>query len=154
MKAGRRDKSATGQALLGVDELICFALYSTGLAMDKAYRKALRPLHITYPQYLVMLLLWQTDERTVTDLGDRLYLDSATLTPLLKRLEQTGLVSRRRAVDDERRVIISLTAAGRALKQKAADVQLAISQATQCTADELGDLQKQLQALRAKLRGA
>jgi len=152
MKSGQRSKPATGQPLLGVDQLVCFALYSTGLAMDKAYRKALRPLNITYPQYLVMVLLWETDGRTVTELGDRLYLDSATLTPLLKRLEQTGLVSRRRAVEDERRVIISLTAAGRALKQKASDVQLEIFHATKCTMGELGDLHKQLQTLRAKLR--
>jgi DNA-binding MarR family transcriptional regulator len=122
--------------------------------MDKVYRKALRPLNLTYPQYLVMLLLWEADEVTVTELGDRLFLDSATLTPLLKRLEQRGLVARRRAVEDERRVMISLTAAGRALKPKAHDVQLAILHATQCSADELASLQTQLQQLRSKLRGA
>lgn len=154
MNAAKRSKTTAKPTLLGVEQLLCFALYSTGLAMDKVYRKALRPLNLTYPQYLVMLLLWETDQLTVTELGERLYLDSATLTPLLKRLEQLGMVSRRRAVEDERRVIISLTAAGRALKQRAGDLQLAIFQATKCSMDELGDLHKQLQSLRAKLRSS
>lgn len=153
MKAGKRSHATPEPTVLCVDQLVCFALYSTGLAMDKVYRKALRPLNLTYPQYLVMLVLWEADEVTVTALGDRLFLDSATLTPLLKRLEQGGLVARRRAAEDERRVMISLTAAGRALKQKAHDVQLTIFHATQCSADELAGLQKQLQRLRSKLRG-
>ena len=101
-----------------------------------------------------MLVLWQRDERTVTELGDELFLDSATLTPLLKRLEQAGLVSRRRDAQDERRVIVSLTSAGRAMKQRAHDVQLAIFQATRCSAEELVALNRQLAVLRAKLRDA
>jgi MarR family transcriptional regulator, organic hydroperoxide resistance regulator len=109
MKPGKRTEPT--EPLLGVDQLLCFALYSTGLAMDKVYRKALAPLKLTYPQYLVMLVLWEADGLTVSELGDRLSLDSATLTPLLKRLEVSGLVTRRRAAEDERRVMISLTAA-------------------------------------------
>ena len=140
------------KALLGLDQQLCFALYSTGLAMDKVYRKLLRPLHLTYPQYLVMLVLWEADGLTVTELGDRLFLDSATLTPLLKRLEQNGLLVRRRAAEDERQVLISLTAKGAALKTKAHDVQRSVFDATQCRPEELTALKKQLEQLRAKLR--
>ena len=80
-----------------LDEQPCFALYSTGLAMNKVYRKLLRKLDLTYPQYLVMLVLWERDGVTVSDIGARLFLDSATLTPLLKRLEAAGLVARIRS---------------------------------------------------------
>src|SRR5256885_3589666 len=104
MKSARASSANPERAVLGVDQLLCFALYSTGLAMDKVYRKLLRPLNLTYPQYLVMVVLWESDGIIVTELGERLFLDSATLTPLLKRLELNGLVERRREVDDERRV--------------------------------------------------
>ncbi|KAG1374484.1 hypothetical protein G6F59_018404 [Rhizopus arrhizus] len=99
--------------------------------MNKVYRKLLRGLDLTYPQYLVMLVLWEGDEITVTDIGDRLFLDSATLTPLLKRLEAAGLVSRKRAVDDERQVIVSLTKQGRDLREQAQAVPHAIAGAAQ-----------------------
>jgi DNA-binding MarR family transcriptional regulator len=101
-----------------------------------------------------MQRLWEKDGITVSALGERLFLDSATLTPLLKRLEALGFVTRRRATADERQVVISLTASGRALKDKAHDVQLAFFKATQCSAEELLSMKKQLEALRAKLRGA
>ena len=140
--------------LISVDEQLCFSLYSAGLAMDKVYRRVLRPLQLTYPQYLVMQRLWENDGLTVSALGEKLFLDSATLTPLLKRLEAQGLVSRKRAAQDERQVVISLTASGRALKEKAHDVQSAFFKATQCSAEELLDMKKQLEHLRAKLRGA
>jgi len=152
MKESKATSPKATAALLGLDQQLCFSLYSTGLAMDKVYRKVLRPLKLTYPQYLVMLVLWESDGVTVTSLGERLYLDSATLTPLLKRLESSGLVTRRRASEDERQVLISLTPAGRALKEKARDVQLAIFQAAQCSAEELKEIKKQLELLRAKLR--
>ena len=150
----KKVSTARTQAVLGLDQQLCFSLYSTGLAMDKVYRKVLRPLQLTYPQYLVMLLLWESDGMTVTALGDRLFLDSATLTPLLKRLEAAGLLSRQRAAQDERQVVISLTASGRALKEKAREVQQAIFQATQCSAEELHAVKEQLESLRAKLRRA
>jgi MarR family transcriptional regulator, organic hydroperoxide resistance regulator len=140
--------------VLGLDAQVCFSLYSTGLAMDKVYRKVLRPLKLTYPQYLVMLILWETDGITVTAIGERLFLDSATLTPLLKRLESSGLVSRKRAAEDERQVVISLTARGRTLREKAREVQDAIFEAAQCSAEELRDIKKQLESLRSKLRRA
>src|SRR3989338_8092204 len=103
------------QALL-LDNQLCFALYSASLAMTKLYKPLLDELGLTYPQYLALLVLWEQDSLMVSELGERLYLDSGTLTPLLKRLETSGLVSRLRDVEDERRVHISLTAAGRKLK--------------------------------------
>jgi MarR family transcriptional regulator, organic hydroperoxide resistance regulator len=140
--------------VLGLDDQLCFSLYSTGLAMDKVYRKLLRPLKLTYPQYLVMLVLWESDGITVTAIGERLFLDSATLTPLLKRLESAGILSRKRAAEDERQVVISLTARGRALKEKARDVQQAIFRAAQCSAEELRDIKRQLESLRSRLMHA
>ncbi|RBK93432.1 MarR family transcriptional regulator, partial [Xanthomonas oryzae pv. oryzae] len=107
-----------GSDALQLDNQLCFALYSTNLAMHKLYRGLLKALDLTYPQYLVMLVLWETDERSVSEIGERLYLDSATLTPLLKRLQAVGLVSRTRAVNDERQVIIALTETGRALRSR------------------------------------
>ena len=109
-------KSAVPQ----LDEQLCFALYSVSLAMNKVYRKRLRTLGLTYSQYLVMMVLWEQDSLTVSRIGDRLFLDSATLTPLLKRMEQQDLISRARATDDERQVIISLSGPGSAMRRKAA----------------------------------
>lgn len=99
--------------LLQLDQQLCFALYSANLALHKVYRKLLSQLELTYPQYLVMMVLWERDRVTVSDIGERLFLDSATLTPLLKRLETAGLLVRYRATADERQVIIALTEAGR-----------------------------------------
>ena len=137
--------------LLRLDNQVCFALYSASLAMTKLYKPLLDGIGLTYPQYLVMLVLWEGDEITVTDIGDRLFLDSATLTPLLKRLEAAGLVSRKRAVDDERQVIVSLTKQGRDLREQAQAVPHAIAGAAQCTLDEAQGMMKTLHALREKL---
>src|SRR3954463_13864789 len=104
---------------LQLDNQLCFAVYAAAQAFNATYKPLLEPLGLTYPQYLVMLVLWQEDRLTVSRLGDRLGLDSGPLTPLLKRLETAGLVSRLRDAADERQVRITLTAAGRALKQKA-----------------------------------
>lgn len=106
------------EALL-LDNQLCFAMYSASLAMTKAYKKILAPLEITYPQYLVMLVLWEKDGVTVSELGTRLFLDSGTLTPLLKRMESMGLLHRNRDAGDERRVVVSLSDGGRALREKA-----------------------------------
>ncbi|QDL39194.1 MarR family winged helix-turn-helix transcriptional regulator [Rhodoferax sediminis] len=138
------------QALL-LDNQLCFALYSTSLAMTKLYKPLLDGLGLTYPQYLVMLVLWERDGLTVSELGERLYLDSGTLTPLLKRLEAAGLISRIRAVTDERRVHLTLTAAGRRLKVRAAKIPGCILDASQCSLSELVSLTKQVQALRQRL---
>jgi DNA-binding MarR family transcriptional regulator len=134
-----------------LDEQLCFALYSTGLAMNKVYRKLLRKLDLTYPQYLVMLVLWERDGVTVSDIGARLFLDSATLTPLLKRLEAAGLVARVRSAQDERQVVVSLTDAGRAMRQEAAGIQEGIMCAAACAPADLMALKRQLEGLRGKL---
>ena len=105
-----------------LDEQLCFALYSASRALTRAYQPLLEPLGLTYPQYLVMLVLWEGEPLSVSELGARLALDSGTLTPLLKRLEEANLVERRRGVEDERVVRVSLTRAGAALQGPARDV--------------------------------
>jgi DNA-binding MarR family transcriptional regulator len=134
-----------------LDNQLCFALYSTSLAMNKVYRKLLRKLDLTYPQYLVMLVLWEHDGVTVSDIGARLFLDSATLTPLLKRLEAGGLVTRTRSAQDERQVVVGLTDAGRAMAADAATIQDGVLCAAGCAPDELLAIKRQLEALRSKL---
>lgn len=134
-----------------LDEQLCFALYSTSLAMMRVYRGLLPKLGLTYPQYLVMMVLWEQDQLTVSDIGERLFLDSATLTPLLKRMEAQGLVQRARARSDERQVIISLTEQGNALRKEAASVMPAVGKATKCSLDEVVALRDQLVGLRKNL---
>lgn len=146
-----KDKTDRANAMLQLDHQLCFALYSTSLAMTKLYKPLLDDIGLTYPQYLAMLVLWEQDGLMVSELGERLFLDSGTLTPLLKRLESAGLISRIRAVQDERRVHITLTAAGRKLKAKAARIPGCIISATQCSIAELVALTGQVQALRQRL---
>jgi MarR family transcriptional regulator, organic hydroperoxide resistance regulator len=134
-----------------LDHQLCFALYSSSLVMTKLYKPVLSALGLTYPQYLVLLVLWENDAISVSDLGTRLFLDSGTLTPLLKRMEAAGWLTRLRAVDDERRVIVSLTTAGRALRSKAQHVPHEVACASGCELDELADLTRRLQALRASV---
>ena len=137
--------------MLQLDNQLCFALYSASLAMTKVYKPLLDELGLTYPQYLAMLVLWERDGLMVSELGDKLTLDSGTLTPLLKRLETSGYVSRIRAVEDERRVYITLTSSGRKLKTRAAKIPACILSASQCSVPELMHLTSQVQALRKKL---
>jgi DNA-binding MarR family transcriptional regulator len=134
-----------------LDHQLCFALYAASLAMTKLYKPLLEPLGLTYPQYLVMLVLWQGDGITVSQIGERLALDSGTLTPLLKRLEASGLVQRLRDTTDERRVLLQLTPAGRALKARALSVPQTIAAASGCELGELSSLTARLQALRHQL---
>lgn len=136
---------------LALDRQLCFALYATSLAMTKLYKPLLEPLGLTYPQYLVMLVLWEGDGIAVSRLGERLALDSGTLTPLLKRLEAADLLQRRRDSVDERRVLVHLSAAGRALKARARGIPAAIGAAMACPVDEVVALTRQLHALRAAL---
>ncbi|MCY7317294.1 MAG: MarR family transcriptional regulator [Ramlibacter sp.] len=136
---------------LELDNQLCFALYSASLAMTKLYKPLLAELGLTYPQYLVMLVLWERDGLMVSELGERLSLDSGTLTPLLKRMEAAGSIVRIRALDDERRVHITLTAVGRKLKARAAAIPACIVDAAQCPASELISLTRQVQALRQRL---
>lgn len=147
-------KTPTTAELLSLDNQLCFALYSASLCMTRLYKPLLDELALTYPQYLVMLALWEADGVTVSDLGTRLSLDSGTLTPLLKRLEATGYLSRMRDVADERRVLIRLTAEGRALRARAVQVPQCLLAASQCSLEELSQLTRQLQALRDRVSAA
>lgn len=144
-------RNAQAASWIDLDHQLCFAIYSSSLAMTKLYKTLLQPLGLTYPQYLVMLALWQQDGLTVSGLGERLALDSGTLTPLLKRLEASGLLQRLRDAADERRVLLQLTPAGRTLKARAVRVPQAITAATGCELSELSELTSKLQALRQRL---
>lgn len=132
-------------------EQLCFSIYSLSLAINKVYRPLLKKLELTYSQYLVMLVLWDGDQRTVSDIGEQLFLDSATLTPLLKRLESAALVQRVRSSQDERQVIICLTEAGQQLRTRAAGIMDEMLCAMGCSIEELGVLREQLNGLRNHL---
>jgi DNA-binding MarR family transcriptional regulator len=142
---------ARADAWLALDKQLCFALYSASLAMTKVYKPLLAPLGLTYPQYLVMLALWEHDGQSVSALGDKLALDSGTLTPLLKRLETQGRLSRERDADDERRVIVRLTPSGRQLKVEARRIPQEIGRASGCELSEIMDLTRQLTTVRDAL---
>jgi len=139
---------------LALDNQLCFSLYSASLAMTKLYKPLLEPLGLTYPQYLVMLVLWETDDVTVSAIGERLHLDSGTLTPLLKRLETAGLLQRERSAEDERRVHVTLTTSGRRLRERATQVPQQVFAASGCGLSELSQLTRQLQRLRDTLQAA
>ena len=140
--------------MLKLDNQLCFAVYATALAMTRLYQPMLEKLQLTYPQYLVMLALWERDGEMVSELGELLSLDSGTLTPLLKRLEANGYLTRMRDATDERRVRITLTAAGRRLKARAADVPACLMAAAQCSVPELVALTQQIQTLRDRIKAA
>ncbi len=129
-----------------LEDNLCFALYSASRAFTRAYQPLLEPLGLTYPQYLVMLVLWERDDVSVRELGERLHLDSGTLTPLLKRLEEAGTVRRRRDPEDERVVRIALTDAGRALQERAKTVPFELARCAGFAPTEQG--LKDLSALR------
>ena len=131
---------------LQLDQQLCFALYSTSLLVTKLYKPQLDALGLTYPQYLVMMVLWEHDDQVVTELGARLGLDSGTLTPLLKRMEAKGWLTRARDSADERRVRVRLTDAGQALRLTAR----AVPQAMRCL---MGGTDDELKALRSALHG-
>jgi DNA-binding MarR family transcriptional regulator len=150
-RRSRSNSSDQASQWLALDHQLCFALYSSSLAMTKVYKPLLEPLGLTYPQYLVMLVLWEGDGLTVSQVGERLKLDSGTLTPLLKRLEAQGLIQRLRDSADERRVLLQLTTAGRAMKTRALAVPQAISCAAACDLDEISALVRQLTQLRERL---
>lgn len=138
-------------AMPTIDQMLCFAVYSAGHAFTRFYKPRLDALGLTYPQYLAFLVLWERDDITVKALGDKLFLDSGTITPLIKRLEARGLVERRRDEDDERQVRILLTGEGRALKDKALAVPLAVAKGTGLSAEGAEALQAELLALRQRL---
>jgi len=140
--------------LLRLDNQICFAVYSAAHAFNRVYKPLLDRLGLTYPQYLVMLSLWERDGVAVKNIGERLYLDSGTLTPLLKRLEAAGLVKRTRSSEDERQVLIDLTPQGQALKEKARAVPQSILEASDCSVTELVALKSEIVSLRDRLNAA
>ena len=146
-----KNSSSRPDPALLLDNQLCFALYSTSLTITKLYQPLLADLGLTYPQYLVMLVLWEHDDVTVSNLGERLFLDSGTLTPLLKRMEAAGLLRRTRSSVDERRVQIALTAAGHELQAQAAKVPACVISATHSPLAELMALTEKVQALRRQL---
>jgi MarR family transcriptional regulator, organic hydroperoxide resistance regulator len=147
-------KPPTADQLLRLDNQICFAVYSASHAFNRVYKPLLDRLGLTYPQYLVMLVLWERDDVAVKEIGERLHLDSGTLTPLLKRLEQAGLIKRTRSAEDERQVLIDLTSPGQALKEKARAVPPSILAASQCSVAELTAVKDEIVALRDRLNAA
>ncbi len=147
-------KTSQTEAQLMLGNQLCFAIYSTAHAFNRVYKPLLDRLGLTYPQYLVMLVLWERDGVAVKDVGERLFLDSGTLTPLLKRLEAAHLIKRTRSSRDERQVLIALTAQGQALREKAKAVPPAILAASGCSIAELSGLKQSLLALRDQLNAA
>ncbi len=146
-------KQAADLPLL-LDNQLCFAVYSTAHAFNRVYKPLLDRLRLTYPQYLVMLVLWERDGVPVKDIGERLFLDSGTLTPLLKRLEVAELIKRTRSTEDERQVLIALTSQGQALRDKARTVPQAILAASACSVPELAAMKNNLVDLRDRLNAA
>ncbi|MHA6574221.1 MarR family winged helix-turn-helix transcriptional regulator [Pseudomonas yamanorum] len=141
----------TCESLL-LDNQLCFALHSTSLLMTKVYKPLLQALGLTYPQYLAMMVLWEEDGLTVGEISNRLLTDPGSLTPLLKRLEAEGLLSRTRSREDERVVVVELTDAGRALRDKAMDIPQCILGASGLDIEQLRKLQGDLLALRKNLQ--
>ena len=139
--------------MLALDNQFCFALYSASLALTKTYKPLLEALNLTYPQYLVMLVLWEQDDVLVKEIGQALFLDSGTLTPLLKRLESAGLLIRQRDAQDERQVRIVLTPEGKQLRKAAMAIPPQIVCASGQTLETLISLRRQLNDLREELHG-
>lgn len=133
--------------ILKLDTQFCFSVYALSRLITKTYQPLLQSLDVTYPQYLVLLLLWEHDALTVKQLGEKLLLDSGTLTPLLKRMEQRQWLSRRRATHDERSVVVELLPAGRALQLKAEEIPVRIAEKLQMTPPEIDTLRTQLRHL-------
>lgn len=138
--------SDTPKSLL--DQMLCFEVYSTEHAFSRLYKSLLAPLGLTYPQFLVMILLWERNDQTVNGIGGRLGLESSTLTPLLKRMEKAGLVTRKRDHEDERRVRVALTDEGDALRQEAKGIGACVADATGMPEAELKSLLLELRKLR------
>lgn len=136
---------------LRLGDFICFSLYSASHAFTRIYKPLLEQLGLTYPQYLVMVVLWEQDGQTVGGIGEKLFLESSTLTPLLKRLETAGLVKRERNPADERQVLIRLTPEGRDMQQQTADFLQQLVEATGMSVEEIGELRRNIVTLRDNL---
>ena len=147
----KTESVAPEDSALFLGNQLCFALYAASLAMSKTYRPLLAPLGLTFPQYVVMMALWQHDRLAAGALAQAVSLDAGTLVPLVRKLVAQGLLQRERSPEDERSVIVSLTPAGRALQKRAHAVHAQVACATQCSPPERRALTLQLQALRLAL---
>ncbi len=154
MKSQAKMRQRESDGLLHLDSQLCFAVYAAAQAFNATYKPLLEPMGLTYPQYLTMLVLWEKDGVTVTAIGDALGLDSGTLTPLLKRLESAGLVARVRDAADERQVRITLTPAGRSLRQKARGIPAKLLCASGMSLQEVKALHGTLGKLAGNLKAA
>ena len=137
-----------------LDDFLCFAVYSANLAFNRVYKPLLDELRLTYPQYLVLVVLYEEDDQTVGRLGDKLFLDSSTLTPLLKRMESAGHVTRRRDPEDERQVRVRLTQRGRSVREKVSGSRGGLLKATGLTPEGLSRLREEVVKLRENLSKA
>ena len=146
-KGSQKSKPSTGERRLG--DFLCFAIYSANLAFGRAYKKGLDELGLTYPQWIAIVALWEQDGQTVSELGEKMFLESNTLTPILKKLEQGGYLRRQRDPADERQVRISLTESGRRLREKGMHMNLVTS--TGLKPDEFARLQQNVVTLRDNL---
>jgi DNA-binding MarR family transcriptional regulator len=150
----KSDEAETGdipQGMLALDQQLCFAVYAAAHALNRTYKPLLDPYGLTYPQYIALMTLWEEDGRTVKALGEKLGLDSGTLSPLLKRLEAAGYIHRARDKNDERQVLITLTDKGRVMKKDAVAIRMAIGKATGCSIDTLQALTTDLHMLTEQL---
>jgi MarR family transcriptional regulator, organic hydroperoxide resistance regulator len=150
----KSDEAETGdipKGMLALDQQLCFAVYAAAHALNRTYKPLLDPYGLTYPQYIALMTLWEEDGRTVKALGEKLGLDSGTLSPLLKRLEAAGYIHRARDKNDERQVLITLTDKGRAMKKDAVAIRMAIGKATGCSIDTLQALTTDLHMLTEQL---
>ena len=137
-----------------LDDFLCFAIYSTNLAVNRVYKPLLDQLGLTYPQYIVLIALYDEDDQTVGGLGDKLFLDSSTLTPLLKRMESMGHLTRQRDPQDERQVRVRLTPQGRSLREKGIMSRSSLLNSTNFSPTEYEQLREQMVKLRAYLSDA
>ncbi|OWT69098.1 MULTISPECIES: MarR family winged helix-turn-helix transcriptional regulator [unclassified Achromobacter] len=147
-------KSATARDTAKLGDFMCFAIYSTNLAYSRVYKPVLEKLGLTYPQYVTIICLWEEDHQTVKGLSEKLFLEPSTMTPMLKRLEAMGLVRRERDANDERSVRVSLTDAGRELREKGLPYRVVTAQAAGLSAEEFRVLQKAIVNLRGNLINA
>jgi DNA-binding MarR family transcriptional regulator len=148
-QAARED----ARSLLRLDNQLCFALYAATRAVSRAYRDKLEPLGLTYPQYLVLLVLWERDDATISEIGRELKLDSGTLTPLVKRLEAAGVVTRRRGEEDAREVHVRVTEHGRRLADGALEARRDVAERLGMSEEAIIGLRAELMALIGRLEG-
>ena len=145
---------AVSDDIPNLDDFLCFAVYSANLAFNRVYKPLLDELGLTYPQYLVLVVLYEEDDQTVGGLGEKLFLDSSTLTPLLKRMESAGYVTRQRDLKDERQVRIRLTPQGKAAREKVSSARAGMLKATGLTPARFRQLREDLVTLRDNLNEA